>query len=384
MQQGQYRLIYKSPLWLLILVGILLTSCGTNSAGTWPGISASGDRVYVAYNTNVTAVDMTEQEEVWSYAGEGNVQFYAPPSIEDGMVILGDYGSSGGLFSTGLTVSVYALEDQDRGEPNVLWIAGDSISGRVFARPLPIGDKVILGTSDNQVVALNIEDGSLIWEFPTGNQVWSQPAIKDDMVYVTSVDRRVYALDLNTGEKLWEATLTGANGGSPVVGDQYVYVGSFDGKLHAYDAETGAEAWTATAKDWIWGAPAYSNGNVFYTDLDGTVYAIDGQTGDALWEQTVDGAIQANIVIQDDVLYIASGDSVELENARGYVTALSSEDGTVLWAEQMDAPIHSTPVISIDSLVVVVIDAETQLPKLIEIDLENGNETWSVILGQEE
>lgn len=382
MPQGHCRFNYKQPLWLLIFVGIFLTACTAGSAGTWPGLSASGNRVYVAYNTSVTAVDIAERSEIWSYTGEGTVQFYAPPSVEDGTIILGDYGSSGGLFSTGLTVSVYALAENGSGPPEPLWIVDDSLSGRVFAKPLRAEDKVVLGTSDNQVVALDSDNGNRLWNFRTGNQVWSQPAYKDGLVYISSVDKKVYAVDLESGEEVWEATLTGANGGSPVVGDELVYVGSFDGKLHAYEAVTGEERWTATAEDWIWGAPAYENGRVFYTDLEGNIYAIDGESGEELWQQKIEGGIQANTVVSEGVLYVASGDRTDIEAPNGYITALSAEDGTLLWSETVSAPIHATPVLIDDSLVAVVIDVESQQPKLIEIDLENGNEVWSYILGQ--
>lgn len=383
LQQGQSILRFKRPLWLLLFVSLFfLSACATGTTGTWPGLSAAGNRVYVAYNDRVTAVDVDARNELWSYNGEnGGVQFFAPPSIEDGRLVIGDFGTSGGFFSTGLTVSVYALEEAGSGT-NTLWVSNSAISGRVFAEPLQVDDYVIVGTSDNQVVALDIDSGEMIWEFATGNSIWSQPAYNDGKIYVTSVDRRVYALDLETGDILWEAQLTGANGGSPVVGDQFIYVGSFDGKLHAYDFD-GNEAWTATADDWIWGAPTYTEASVYYTDLAGNVYAISSTEGTTQWEQSVEGSIQSSPVVHDDTVYIVSGDSGQEEISQGHVTALSASDGSIIWTQTVDAPVNATPVVVGDTLVVVIIEPEAQLPEIVQLDLEDGNVIWSEILNQE-
>lgn len=373
----------KKILGWLLLAAVWLVGCNTPIAH-WPGLSASGNKAYVAYGSQVIALDMDAKQQLWSYAGEGSVQFYAPPAVRDGTLVLGDYGSSGGLFSTGLTVSVYALDESaGANTPTKRWLRDDIITGRVFAEPLYLDDLVIVGTSDNQIVALNTADGSKKWEFSTGNAIWSQPAHKDNLIFVTSVDRRVYALDHDTGTVVWETELTGANASSPVVDDNLVYVGSFDSTLHAFDMLTGAEVWTAPAQDWVWGKPLYADGIVYYTDLAGYVYAVDGRTGEAAWPAPIQvtGSIQAAPILDGDTLYIASTDPSTVELPQGYITAISRTDGSPVWNRvvQVNAPIHATPVVVGNSLVIAVVQNDSAALEVLQYDLQNGTQLWSFV-----
>ena len=83
------------------------------------------------------------------------------------------------------------------------------------------------------VAELNMK--KLLWEFETGDYVFSSPAIgADGTVYVGSVDKKIYALDGNTGAKKWEFETGGKVESAPTIGvDGTVYIGSFDGKVYA-------------------------------------------------------------------------------------------------------------------------------------------------------
>ena len=368
-------------LWLLVALVGLMGCMPVQSP--WPGMTAVGERVYVAHGAAVVAVDMTTRQEVWQYQGEGSaVQFYAPPAVEDGRLIIGDYGSSAGLFSTGLTVSVYGLNDAQTGKPTFLWKNDTALGGRVFAQPLYLDDLAILGTSDNQIVALDPTTGAKVWAFQAGNAIWSQPAAKNNLIFVTSVDRNVYALNKQTGELVWQKTLSGANAGSPVVNGDLLYVGSFDKALHALNLETGAEVWTAPAADWIWAAPLYAEGVVYYTDLQGNVYAVDGATGESRWVHGVAGSIQATPVLVDGVLYIASADPSDVDNPKGYITAFRAADGEPAWniVATAEAPIHSTPVVAANSLVVAVVPNGGKNVLLLQYNLQTGAPMGSLTL----
>jgi len=65
------------------------------------------------------------------------------------------------------------------------------------------------------VYALDINDGSELWSFTTGNIVLSGIAIDDSAVYAGSDDDKVYALDIDDGTELWSFT-TGGNVASDI------------------------------------------------------------------------------------------------------------------------------------------------------------------------
>ena len=66
-----------------------LSACagGVTTATSWPGLTVDDKYAYVAYNTQVYAVDLVNGTERWRYPAEpdNNVTFYADPTLsEDG------------------------------------------------------------------------------------------------------------------------------------------------------------------------------------------------------------------------------------------------------------------------------------------------------------
>ena len=82
--------------------------------------------------------------------------------------------------------------------------------------------------------------GVKLWEFETGDDVFSSPAIgSDGTVYVGSYDKKLYAINGKTGVKLWEFETGDWVNSSPAIGsDGTVYVGSNDKKLYAIKTDS--------------------------------------------------------------------------------------------------------------------------------------------------
>src|ERR1017187_6945305 len=76
----------------------------------------------------------------------------------------------------------------------------------VISSPAVANGAVYVGSLDNNVYALNAATGAKLWQFTTGNSVWSSPAVANGVVYVGSFDNNVYALLAGTGAKLWQFT----------------------------------------------------------------------------------------------------------------------------------------------------------------------------------
>jgi len=78
-----------------------------------------------------------------------------------------------------------------------------------------------------------------LWRYRTGFYVYSSPAVANGVVYVGSTDNNIYALNAGTGALLWKYT-TGAVQSSPAVANGVVYVASEDYNVYALNASTGA------------------------------------------------------------------------------------------------------------------------------------------------
>lgn len=359
----------------ILIMAVVLTACGVVDAGrtNWSGLTAVGDRVYVAYGGGLAAVDVVEQQQLWIFpdggAGRGGAQIYAPPYVDGDTLYVGDYGVSRGLFSPGVLVSVYALADTGNGVPTTVWVQEETATDRVIAAPLVVDERLYIATADNFVLALDAADGRELWRFEMGHSAWSQPSYSDGLLFVGSVDRSVYALDATTGELRWQRTLTGGIPGTPLAQDDRVYVGSFDNTLHALSAATGEDIWVVEGNDWVWSAPAVGDAGVYFADASGTAYGVslDGQIE---WQQTLDGSVQASPVLAGDTVYVAwvEGDSA------GGIAALSTDSGAVRWTQPTTAPLFTTPVVVGDAIVVALEGGDA----LLHIyDLADGTLRWT-------
>jgi outer membrane protein assembly factor BamB len=365
---------------ILIIAGLLLAACDTGVANNnWPGMTAVGNVVYVANQTTVLAVDVVEEQLLWSYPPEPDVQtlFYAPPSVLGDRVVIGDYGRPGGLFSPSVTVSVYSL-DTSGGRPVATWTNSSNVKDKVVASPTQADDKVFVGTSDNRLLAFDAVDGRLLWQFETGHSVWTQPIYEDGVVYIASMDREVYAVDAATGQEIWHHQLDGAVAGNHTINSDLIYVSSFGKRVYALEKATGAERWRSEATAAVWGAPALAGDTIYYADIEGTIFAVDALSGELRWREETAEYVVAAPVVAGDVVYLATGGDPGRPEAEreGKLIAFDATTGDELWRERVRAPLYTTPVIVGDTIVIAL---QSEEALLMVFDLADGRLRWDFL-----
>jgi quinohemoprotein ethanol dehydrogenase len=133
---------------------------------------------------------------------------------------------------------------------------------------------------------------------------FAQPLVYDGVAYVSTGANDVFALSIDSGEILWQysanldANITsvccGWNNKGVAVSEDKVFVGQLDGKLLALDRATGKVAWSIQAERWqenfsITAAPLYVNNMIVIGFAGGDrgtrsrVKAYDAKDGRLLW-----------------------------------------------------------------------------------------------------
>ncbi|MDX1662183.1 MAG: PQQ-binding-like beta-propeller repeat protein [Candidatus Promineifilaceae bacterium] len=367
------------PVIIFLLLGaFFVAGCTQLPNENWPGLTAVGDTVYVAFGQGVLAVDVEAREERWFFPDEPNaaLTFFAAPSVRDERVVFGDYGQSGGFFNPNTTVSIYAFEEEAETLLEPLWVRTDIAEDRIVAPAAQSADTIFIGTADNHLLALDAESGDLQWEFETEHSIWAQPIYHEGILYVASLDNNVYALDVETQDLLWEASLSGSVASGPTLSGQLLYVPSFDRQMHALDIATGEERWAADAGDWVWGSPTIGGGLVYYGDISGNLFAVDAVTGELSWHRVLEGAIQSAPLFVDGRLFVGTGEIEGDEEARtGQLIALDAANGDILWEQEAPAPVFSAPVATDENIVVALRTAEGLL-QLLVYDQDSGALEW--------
>lgn len=213
-----------------------------------------------------------------------------------------------------------------------------------------------IGSGDNKVYALNT-DGTLKWEFETGDWVDAVPALSHDetALYVGSWDNKLYALATLDGSLLWSYETGNYILASPSVGpDGTLYFGSNDSFFYALNPD-GTLKWEyfleAEGTVGIHSSAAIGeDGTIYFGTQDGTLYALDTD-GILQWNYQVDAGLNGENRIAsspaidvDGNLYFGTGSgafhSVDADGQQRWTYRLleeSQEDGTLDSSSVIDA-----------------------------------------------
>ncbi|MGZ5053665.1 MAG: outer membrane protein assembly factor BamB, partial [Methylobacter sp.] len=197
---------------------------------------------------------------------------------------------------------------------------------------------VILGASDAEVVALDIETGAVLWKTKVSSEVLSVPAVANNIVVVRTTDGSVIALDEKTGGKRWSyersvPALSLRGTGSPLISGNNVIGGYDNGKLMALRLNDGKYVWETT---------------------------IAIPKGRSEVERLVD--LDVDPIVINDVIYIAS--------YQGGLAAISEADGEIMWRNET---VSSHSGLSNDHRYLYLTDSQSHV---MQLDQSNGAALW--------
>jgi len=151
---------------------------------------------------------------------------------------------------------------------------------------------VYVGSSDNNLYAIDGETGYPEWIYLTGGRIKSSPAIDDNgILYVGSSDKKMYAFDLNNIDvdnpvPLWTRTTGGAIESSPAINDDgTVIVGSSDGFLYFLDPADGTDVFAPLNIGNTSSSAAidYGADQLYIGSYENAMFAVSTTTGVAEW-----------------------------------------------------------------------------------------------------
>lgn len=195
----------------------------------------------------------------------------------------------------------------------------------------------VISDVDGNVIALNQNDGSVIWSKNIQGEVLSQSVINAKSVFVKTGSGELISLDKNTGEILWSyraklPTLTIKGSSSPVIDGDIIYATFDSGRLVAFNIDTGYPIWD--------GAISYAEG---ISELE-------------------------NIIDSDSNPYIEGG-LIYTTNYQGNLNIFDIAQRRSVWQTELSS--FYSPIIS--KGLIVVIDADSQIKSFSSKNLQ---ESW--------
>jgi outer membrane protein assembly factor BamB len=169
--------------------------------------------------------------------------------------------------------------------------------GEVLAPPLALSNYVVIRTTENEFLSLRTLDGSLVWNYKTQKNLlnvrsWGSLIISDDVVYSGISSGKIIALNLLNGSLIWETTYSQPSGTSdiqrsssatsqPLSDEFFLYIVSNDGNIASISKRDGSVLWSRPLSSFS-GITSDQN-NIFVTHSSGAIYSIAKETSKVLW-----------------------------------------------------------------------------------------------------
>ena len=317
----------------------------------------------------------------------------------------------GQLFAMGTDGMVHAF-DATSGAPR--WTQSFKISGdgssSVFGGGASFdSDKVYITTGVGEVAALDAASGKQLWKVKPAGPLRGSPTIAFGLVFVMTQDNQIHALNAEDGTSGWNQSAssgqTGVFGvGAPAAGQGTVVAGFSTGELIAYRYENGRQLWadalartslstTVGVLTDIDADPIIDRGRVYALGQGGRMAAYELTSGQRIWELNLAGistpAIAGDWIftLTDDgkLLCIArtsgkvrwmtqlarfknetkrknaiywtgpvlAGDRLWFANSNGQVYSAASGDGSIALLAELKSPVTLAPVVANGTLYVL-------------------------------
>jgi len=228
-----------------------------------------------------------------------------------------------------------------------------------------------------------LQDPVVAWQAEAGIQAWlNSPVVADGLVIVGSAGNSraapdvadgIYALDLERGTLEWQFP-TGNDVNGVAVSDGLVVAGGDEGAVWGIDTATGTELWRLDTGSGVFGYPAFTASGVVVGDASGTLHGI-GRDGSTRWTVELDGAIRGGAASDGDLVYAVS--------EFGEVVA-ADHNGFVIWNSRVSPDeadgqiiVYAAPTIVDDLLVVTyTVGGGPGRPGIVGFDRYVGEVTW--------
>ncbi len=266
-----------------------------------------------------------------------------------------------------------------------------------WGSPLVHGNKLIAATMDDQIVFLNLDDGSsvanhidirysdtemkrAIYGQPVAFQLYYEGSetLSEELIFVATYNGSIHSIleysdndyEIVESEKITDSQIIGGI----LTNNNKIYVGTTDGNLYSFKISlkrndrgnpeiSFEDEWKIDFDGGIWSTPSLHNESLILTTLDGQVHSVD-LDGQIKWSKKFDSAISSSPLVVDQQVLFGGFDSTfySLDVNTGEINWTFRDAKNWYWA----TPIYSNGIVFAPSL-----DGN-----LYALDIDSGRKKW--------
>lgn len=228
----------------------------------------------------------------------------------------------------------------------------------------------IISTSKGILTAVNISDGTRLWNFTKDkNDNKSLPlsysTVQSGSVFTTDTTG-IYSINLNRGSEEWKTDVELEPYSRIFTNEENVYT-SNKSKIYAFDITDGDESWAFEVDSGYIRLLEFSDNRIYATHVtksDTDLYILNGSTGEVLTK--IKGRIVRGSIVENEMAYIHGNDTV---------SKVDIKTGTIQWEYELSDNNDFLTYVQSSSDVLFVSSYETD--RMAVIDKNTGNELWT-------
>ncbi len=196
-------------------------------------------------------------------------------------------------------------------------------------------------TASVKVLALDAKLGTLLWERDLTSTASSAPDIFENLVYVNTIDNNLYALNKNDGSIIWTqagvfSDVTTLGTAAPLAKQGIVVAPYSSGEMFVLDAFTGHELWSDNLTTYnrtyfsltdLDASPVMYKNMLIEASQEGMLVAFDLSTGARIWQQEMSTSVTPWVA--GDFLYVLTKQS--------QLVGIYLPTGSIKFVKQLDS-----------------------------------------------
>ncbi len=289
-----------------------LDGSGRDKDGVGGGLAFDDGVLYVSSGLGVLiALDAASGAEIWRKSVR--VPLHSAPTVADGRV-----------YAITDDNEIIAFDANDNGA--VLWTyQGIVETARMLTVPAPAvqNEAVITPFSSGEVVALRVQNGSVLWQDALAsstrltplaalNDIAFGPVIADGYVIATAQSGVMTAFDFRTGQRVWSQPAGSI--GMPWIAGDFIFTVTTDSKVAALSKIDGSVIWIQQLEMFkkpnkrkdriVWSGPVLAGDRLIVVSSKGCMIILNPYDGSILEERKIGDAVMVAPIIANETVYI--------------------------------------------------------------------------------
>lgn len=310
----------------------------------WSGLACADGLVYAgADDGRLCAIDAGTGTLRWDFRTQGAIR--ARPTEAEGALYV--HSDDGFLYCLDARVGTERWRSRIEAEP-VMRIPPTQPGSRVditASAPLLSEGRLLVGTHDGNLVALDPATGDSLWKRGVGGSVLPEPCAAMGRVFAGGFGGSVVAFDAASGARLWSFDTGAPVTSSPAAWQDVVVVGSRSYDIFGLNASTGVPAWNRYVWfSWIESSAAIHDGIAYVGSSDAaTLLAIEAKTGRVHWQADVYGLAWGRPLVRGDRIFIGTRGASGGIDHRASAQARDRATGRLRWHYVLSRPADPVP-----------------------------------------